>query len=178
MGDRLSDVNDQLRPTKTPVLLRDFIAADAAAVNAVESAAVAQYRHAYADWAAFSLNSGRISALAGDAEIVVAVGPDRIVGAIAYAGPGRPTTDFFPQHLPILRMLAVHPHWRGLGIGGALTEECIRRARRDGASTIALHATPVMTMALGMYQRMGFEFATDAPAIHGVAYAIYLKPLH
>lgn len=69
----------------------------------------------------------------------------------------------------------VAPPYRGLGIGRALTEECIHRAERDGAPLIALHTTPIMKVALPMYERMGFEYERDVPPIFGVPYAIYLK---
>lgn len=42
---------------------------------------------------------------------------------------------------------------------------------------IALHTSPIMTVALPMYLRMGFEYARDAPHLHGVPYRIYLKRL-
>jgi ribosomal protein S18 acetylase RimI-like enzyme len=74
-------------------------------------------------------------------------------------------------------MLVVDPAQRGKGVGRALTDECLRRARRDGASVIALHTSPIMTVALSMYLRMGFERLRDAPPIYGVPYAVYLKAL-
>jgi ribosomal protein S18 acetylase RimI-like enzyme len=159
------------------VVLRDFKAPDGAAVNAVALAAFEQYRDAYADWSAFSENIGRMSTLADTAELIVATTPVRLVGAVAYGGPGKPKAAFFDGAWPIVRMLVVHPEARGLGIGRALTDECISRARRDGASMIALHTTPIMAVALAMYERMGFEFTAAAPAIHGVPYRIYLKRL-
>jgi ribosomal protein S18 acetylase RimI-like enzyme len=78
---------------------------------------------------------------------------------------------------PIIRMLVVEPAFRGLGVGRALTEECMNRAQRDGATCIALHTTPIMRVALPMYERMGFELQSDAPSIFGVPYAVYLKQL-
>ena len=74
-------------------------------------------------------------------------------------------------------MLVVKPAARGKGRGLLLTEECIRRARRDISPIIALHTTPIMTVALPMYLRMGFRFRRDAPPIHGVPYGIYLMEL-
>ena len=74
-------------------------------------------------------------------------------------------------------MLVVDPAARGQGIGRQLTEECLRRAERDQASVIALHTTPIMTVALPMYQRMGFARVRDAPDILGVPYAVYVKAL-
>ena len=42
---------------------------------------------------------------------------------------------------------------------------------------IALHTSPIMTVALPMYLRMGFERLRDAPPIRGVYYAVYTKML-
>jgi hypothetical protein len=47
---------------------------------------------------------------------------------------------------------------------------------RDGAKVFALHTSPIKAVALPMYERMGFNFLHDAPALPGVPpYAIYLK---
>ncbi|MDX2205131.1 MAG: GNAT family N-acetyltransferase [Hyphomicrobiaceae bacterium] len=74
-------------------------------------------------------------------------------------------------------MLVVDPGARGGGIGRRLTEACIRRAARERSPIIALHTTPIMTVALPMYLRMGFVKVRDAPDIHGVPYAVYAKSL-
>lgn len=58
-----------------------------------------------------------------------------------------------------------------------LTEACLERARRDHSPIIALHTSPIMSVALPMYLRMGFEKLRDAPDIHGVSYAVYTKSL-
>jgi ribosomal protein S18 acetylase RimI-like enzyme len=91
--------------------------------------------------------------------------------------PAKPKAAFFDPVWPIIRMLAVHPECRGSGVGRILTEECISRARRDRSRVVALHTSPIMTVALPMYIRMGFQLLREAPAIHGVPYAIYLKEL-
>jgi predicted N-acetyltransferase YhbS len=57
---------------------------------------------------------------------------------------------------PELRLLAVSPVARGQGVGAALVEECLRRARRSGASTLGLHTSESMRAAMHMYERMGF----------------------
>ena len=66
---------------------------------------------------------------------------------------------------------------RGKGLGHQLTSECIRRATRDRSPIIALHTSPIMTVALPMYLRMGFAKAYDSPPIFGVPYAVYTKAL-
>lgn len=161
----------------TEYLLRDFQAADAAAVDAVVLEAFAEFRHAYADWPAFSRNLGQMVAMAGASEIIVAESQGEVVAAVAYVAAGQPKRDFFPQEWPIVRMLVVRPGCRGSGIGRALTQECIRRAERDGAPVIALHTSQLMQVALPMYERMGFRLERELPAIFGVPYGIYVKPL-
>jgi len=155
--------------------LRDYRAADAPAVSRVALAAFDEFRDAYADWPAMAANVATMAALAGTGEIVVAECDGAVAGAVAYIPPHRPKASYFDQAWPIIRMLVVDPAQRGNGLGRALTEECIRRARRDGAGAIALHTSPIMTVALSMYRRMGFEQLRDAPAIYGVPYAVYLK---
>lgn len=159
-------------------MLRDFKPTDAEAVNALALAAFDQFRSAYADWAVFSRNIGSMASLATAGELIVAAVDERIVGAVVYVAPHKPKKEFFSVEWPILRMLVVSPAHRGYGIGRALTQECILRAQRDGASLIALHTSPIMEVALPMYQRMGFAFHSEAPEIFGVFYGIYVKALH
>lgn len=110
-------------------------------------------------------------------ELIVATVQEAVVGAVVYVGPGVKKSEFFSKEWPILRMLVVAPAYRGLGIGRALTDECIRRAVRDHAPLIALHTTPMMAVALTMYQRLGFKYQYEAPRIFGVPYGIYVKEL-
>jgi predicted N-acetyltransferase YhbS len=113
--------------------LRDFRAADAAEVDRVALAAFEQFRAHYTDWPAMAANVSRMSSFADQGEIVVAEREGRIVGAVAYVGAGRPKAAHFDRSWPIIRMLVVEPQSRGGGVGRALTEECVRRAKRDGA---------------------------------------------
>ncbi|MCP3409512.1 GNAT family N-acetyltransferase [Bradyrhizobium sp. CCGB01] len=109
--------------------------------------------------------------------MIVAEDDGHVVGAVAYVGPQRPKAAFFDPAWPVIRMLVVDPLARGKGIGLQLTEECLRRAERDRSPVIALHTTPIMTVALPMYLRMGFTRVRDAPDILGVPYAVYVKTL-
>lgn len=158
-------------------VIRNFQPDDAPRVDALALRAFAQFKDAYDDWPAFQAKLARMSALADVGEVIVAELHGRIVGAVAYIGPGLPKAEFFRPEWPIMRMLVVSPDARGLGIGRALAEECLRRARRDGAAVFALHTSAVMRVALPMYGRMGFKWAYRAPAIHGVEYGVYLKDL-
>jgi len=150
---------------------------DAESVNQIALAAFDEYQSAYSDWPSFSQHIGGMATLAQFGEIVVAATETMLSGVVVYVGPGKPKAAFFDPEWPIIRMLVVHPKCRGKGLGRALTNECIRRAERDGSSCIALHTTPIMKVALPMYRRMGFEFQRDAPPVSGVPYGIYLKQL-
>lgn len=158
-------------------MVRDFRQSDSQQVNALALCAFEQFKDAYEDWPEFQAKIANMSSLANVGEIIVAEAEGQIVGAVAYVGPNVPKAEFFRLEWPIMRMLVVTPAFRGLGIGRALAEECIRRARRDRASVFALHTSEIMQIALPMYERMGFKRLSSAPAIHGVEYGIYLKKL-
>lgn len=156
--------------------LRDFQVADEKAINDIALAAFKQYEKQYSDWPSFSNKIAKMSALAEHAELIVATIDDKIVGAVAYVPPGKPK-QLFPTEWPVIRMLIVDPTFRALGIGKALTQACIGRAIRDSAPLIALHTSPIMEVALGMYLKMGFIFQQETLPIHGVHYNIYIKKL-
>ena len=46
---------------------------------------------------------------------------------------------------------------RGKGVGAALTEAALTRARREGARTVDLTSRPSREVANRLYQRVGFE---------------------
>ena len=161
----------------TAIGLRDFHPTDADRINELAVSAFEQFKDAYTDWPVFRSRISAMSALAGTGELIVAQCGGDIVGAVAYIGPGKEKASFFCAEWPVMRMLVVAPEARGRGIGRALAEECLARARRDGADTFALHTSELMHVALPMYQRMGFKWHAAAPDIHGVKYGIYLTQL-
>lgn len=159
--------------------LRGFQPGDAAAVNEVALGTFeASWQH-YDDRDAFSRVIGGMAWLAETAELIVATVQGAAAGAVACVAPGKAKSGFFPVEWPVLRMLSVTPAWRGLGLGivRAPAEECTRRARRDGAPLIALHTTPVMGVALPLYERMGFRYGYEIPDVFGVSCGIHIKQL-
>ena len=54
-------------------------------------------------------------------------------------------------------MLAVAPWAQGRGVGRALVEACIGRARAEGRSAIAILTRPSMRAAHNLYETLGFE---------------------
>jgi GNAT superfamily N-acetyltransferase len=158
-------------------VLREFCEADAQEINRLAVTAFEEFGGHYSDWPALAAFYGKMSDLAKNGEIVVAEIAANIVGAVAYIPPHRKKAAYFDQAWPVIRSLVVDPNSRGLGVGRALTQECIERARRDGSPVIALHTSAILKVALAMYLRMGFEWHHDAPAVYGVPYAVYLKKL-
>ena len=151
-------------------------AAERDAVNAIGMAAYAQFEGTYSDWERFRAGPANLAALDAEGEVLVARDASgRPLGAVGYFAPGTPRPDFFPRETAVIRMLAVAPEARGHGVGRALTDACIRRACADGASTISLHTSPAMAVALAMYQRMGFRHVRALPDRFGVPYAIYQR---
>jgi ribosomal protein S18 acetylase RimI-like enzyme len=159
-------------------VIRDFREGDAYAVNGLALAAFEEFRAAYLDWTAMAASISKMSTLAAVGELIVAEGSETIVGAVTYVPPHKPKATFFDTAWAIVRMLAVNPKYRGQGIGGALMQECVRRAKRDRAEVLALHSSPIMTTALGIYRDMGFVCVGDGTPVFGVPTAVYVMQLH
>src|SRR5881397_172598 len=66
------------------------------------------------------------------------------------AGASRFLDSAWPDGWASIRLLGVLPEARGLGLGGALMAECLRRARADGATMMGLHTTTLMDVARAM----------------------------
>ena len=100
---------------------------------------------------------------AADSVVVVALDDaGDLVGAVTYVpGAERAMSEFSDPEAAGIRMLAVRPDRQGAGIGRALTDACIARARGDGRSRVVLHSTDVMEVARAMYARMGFVEAPE-----------------
>lgn len=128
-------------------------------------------------WEAYELDLRAVPERAREAVILVAEEASSLVGAAAYYRPGYRQMQWFPKEHAWLRVLAVSPAQRGRGIGRMLTEECIRRARSEGASGLGLHTTHLMTTARAMYEQMGFQVEEEFETDGGIKVWQYLLPL-
>ena len=113
-----------------------------------------------------------------DSEVYVALDADSaLLGGVTYVpGPTHAMAEFRDPGACGIRMLAIDPVHQGKGAGRALTQVCIDRAREQHRERIILHSAPTMTLAQGMYQRMGFrpapeldEFIHEGPYSDGEA---------
>ena len=89
-----------------------------------------------------------------DSELIVAEVRNKIAGTVTLYPKG--SNNGWPASWAGIRLLAVHPDYRGRGIGRALIEECIRRCQEQATKTIGLHTTELMKVARAMYERIGF----------------------
>jgi predicted N-acetyltransferase YhbS len=141
--------------------IRDARDADRAAIQSVTLSAYEQYAPVMAGmWRFYREN---ILSTLGDvkpAEQIVAENENGIVGSVLLYPAGfeshAPNGQVVRLEWPEIRLLAVTPSARGQGIGAALVQDCVRRARQSGATAITLHTTDMMKVAMRMYERMGF----------------------
>jgi GNAT superfamily N-acetyltransferase len=143
-----------------PLRLRDAGPGDRDAIREVTLAAYAEYAPLMpALWNDYRNNILGTLASPAPAEQIVAEHGGAIVGAVLLypAGVEWPGVEAGrPQAWPEVRLLAVAPASRGLGVGMALMQECVRRARVAGAPALALHTIELMRAAVRLYGRLGF----------------------
>lgn len=108
-------------------------------------------------WTAYLVDIMNVRSRLPVSELIVAKLDGRLVGAVTLYANGSGSPEGWPRDWAGIRLLAVHPDYRGRGIGHALMEECARRCRARGTNTIGLHTTQVMDIAHKMYERMGFK---------------------
>jgi GNAT superfamily N-acetyltransferase len=140
------------------ILIRAARSDENAATLALTQAAYQQYAAVMPHWPIYQQMQRTILTADTIAARIVAEHDGRLVGSVLLfpAEANVYTADGANADWPELRMLAVAPEARGLGVGKALLNECIRRARASGATYLGLHTEEIMAVALGMYQRAGF----------------------
>lgn len=106
----------------------------------------------------------------------------RVLGGATYvSGPDDPYAEQLTPGDAGLRMLAVEPAGQGRGIGRALVEAVLARARADGRRRLVLHTTPWMPTAHHLYERLGFRRAPELdwrpiPEVPLLGYVLELGP--
>jgi ribosomal protein S18 acetylase RimI-like enzyme len=146
--------------------IRDARSSDCGAIEAVTLAAYEQYAALMpAHWEGYRQNIlATLAAAQPEAQIVAEEG-GAIVGSVFLYPAGsvmaRPGGGSMALTLPEVRLLAVAPPARGRGVGAALMDECVRRARQSGSAALTLHTTDIMQAAMHLYERLGFRRALE-----------------
>jgi len=114
-------------------------------------------------------------------ELLVAVddASGEVLGTVAFVVPGSTYAEVAREGEGEFRMLAVDPAARGRGIGEALVEACLERARKHGFAAVAISTVWDMRAAHRLYARMGFHRAPERDwwPVAEVELICYLKDL-
>jgi len=163
----------------TSLIIREARPGEYAAVDRLTVEAYREYADSISTemWAAYESDLASSEARAQEAVILVAELAGQLVGAIAYFPPGERESRWFPDDSAYVRVLAVLPEHRGLGIGRRLTEASIERARTEGARAIGLMTTELMTVAKDMYERIGFVQQAEYDGVIGGKFWLYSMAL-
>jgi len=160
------------------IVIRPFQNQDADDLNSLARDAFLEFSSKYTDWNFIESAVSNMSNLSQISDVFVAESSGKIVGGVALVPHGAGKKEYFNKSCASLRMLVVSPKYRGYGIGKNLTDKCVIRAKEIGASSIGLHTSPMMQVALNMYLKMGFVKIKDVEPIAGVEYSVYTMSIN
>ena len=118
---------------------------------------------------------------AGEAEVLVAVGSE-LLGCVTFVPDNSsPWAELLGPGEAGVRMLAVDPSAQGRGVGRALLNACIGRARQLGRAGLLLHSAPWMEAAHHLYGSAGFVRIPErdwlpVPEVPLMAFCLALAP--
>ena len=111
--------------------------------------------------------------------LLVAADGDELLGTVTVLTSGSAWTELAGAGEAEIRMLAVDPAARGLGVGTALAVACVEAARAGGARSVVLSTLARMHVAHVIYARLGFRRAPEQdwsprPGVDLLAYRLDL----
>ena len=110
--------------------------------------------------------------LVNNSAIFVCEDEQQLVG-MAYLVPAGNPTHIYPADWSYVRMVGVHPEYRGKGIGKGLVQLCIDHARKSGEKIVGLHTSEEMGDARHIYESVGFRIDREIDRIYGMRYWVY-----
>jgi ribosomal protein S18 acetylase RimI-like enzyme len=147
-----------MAPTE-PLVVRALAVTDLPAYKALREEMLARHEEAFTSDAAAEAQRtvdsyrGRLGGAAAPASFTLgALRGERLVGAITCEQDGRSKV----RHLGHIVGMMVHTDVQAQGVGSALLEAALARARSDGLEQITLSVTSSNEAALRLYRRFGF----------------------
>jgi putative acetyltransferase len=165
---------------QSAIVIRNAKPSDSDAINQLCVEAYEEFRSIVGEtnWNRLRKTLEHASELSVKGELIVAEDSSGPLGVVLYTRHVGTKGSSVAASCALLGTLAVSPCHRGRGIGRRLTQECIDRARNDGADSIALTTGAVMAVARPMYERMGFIKESDLGKRFGVSHARYVLKLN
>lgn len=122
---------------------------------------------------------GDVSGRMHDATVVIATLDDELVGCLTYVPDhDNPHAEFHDPDGASFRYFGVSPVVHGRGVGEAMVQWCLDRARRDGRARVRIHSLEAMQAAQRLYLRMGFvrdpDGDEDWDGVRGLAFVHHL----
>jgi ribosomal protein S18 acetylase RimI-like enzyme len=147
------------RATETDLVIRGARPDEAARVAALILQSFAEFENEVpaAVWEVATAEWTDVLGRWQEAELIVAERDGDLLGAVTFYPEGSLSrTEAWPPGWAALRIFCVSPRARRQGVGSALTQECIRRARERGIATIGLKTGLFMVAARAVYEKAGF----------------------
>ncbi|ASA23259.1 GNAT family N-acetyltransferase [Paenibacillus donghaensis] len=153
------------------VIIREAADSDREAIAAVLLEAYGQYSAFMPEAAWVEYRNSILESVNGEApagRIIAEIG-NQIVGSVllflsSEAAYGKPELGI---QSPIIRLLAVSPGARGQGVAERLIAEAAVRSAKLGAATLNLHTSDMMSAAVRLYERLGFQRAYETDIMNG-----------
>jgi len=82
-------------------------------------------------------------------------------------------THIYPADWSYIRMIAINPQFKGLGLASKITELCIEEAIKKNEKIIGLHTSEMMPAARHIYEKKGFVISRELEPIFGKKYWLY-----
>lgn len=102
----------------------------------------------------------------------VALKEEKIIGMGFIIYSGNPT-HIYPPDWSYIRMIGIHPKFKGMGLASKITEMCIEEAIIKNEEIIGLHTSEMMTAARHIYEKKGFVISRELEPIFGKKYWLY-----
>jgi len=99
------------------------------------------------------------------------------LAGMAFLVPNGNPTDIYNETWSYIRFLSVAPEYSGKGIARSLTNECIKLAKDNGETIIALHTSEMMHAARHIYESLGFVIEKELEPRFGKRYWLYVKDI-